>query len=696
MVGVVAVAAVGLGQAIVGPGVAAAASSTQTVTPSNITATKTVTPSAALPGETVEVKVRLDASGTDRYMQDFTDYAPADYVLQSVSARVWRSGPVAGDWNKGGQFDGTPTQDASGAVKLSWLSGGNCVGAACKLVLVDKGADITFTYKVREDASIGARQAGMAFNIYSFSSEQSWKPLDGLNLSVAPFGTTTTVPPLEPVIEGDTATLKATVAPASATGNVQFRDSGVDIGVPVPVSNGQAQLPHAFDVVGSHDISAVFTGTGQYTGSTSGTTPLQVNELPTLDTTTTLQTPSSAVQGKPATLTAWLDPAQAAGTVQFKENGSPIGEPVAVSGGNAQLSYSFTQLGSRSITAEFTGGKGFAGSVSPARSIFVSAPVPQDATTTTTLTVPPTAETGQQVTLTARLDPANAAGTVQFKDGTADIGGAVTVSNGTATTQTTFATAGSRSITAVFTGNTGFENSTSIPATVTVSNPVAQASLALSVPSDAQTGSQLVLTATVSPANAAGSVQFADSGSNIGGPVEVSNGVASLPHTFTTAGSHSISAVFSGAPGFTNATATPQTVQVSVPTQDDVVTTTTVTVPATATVGQSVTLSADVTGGTDLPGTVQFYDGDRPIGNHVALVDGVAKLEHTFATDGAHRITARYSGGQGAKASTSAEKTVQVTASDNGDGDGGGTGSAGSLGTMFGSLGGAGRSGSGS
>ncbi|MBM4496644.1 hypothetical protein GS426_15970 [Rhodococcus hoagii] len=42
-------------------------------------------------------------------------------------------------------------------------------------------------------------------------------------------------------------------------------------------------------------------------------------------------------------------------------------------------------------------------------------------TTTTTLTVPPTAETGQQITLTANLDPSNAAGSVQFKDGATNI-----------------------------------------------------------------------------------------------------------------------------------------------------------------------------------------------------------------------------------------------------------------------------------
>lgn len=695
MVGVVAVAAVGVGQAVLGLGMASAASSSQTVTTSNITATKTVTPAAALPGQTVEVKVRLDASGTDRYMQDYTDYAPADYVLQSVTARVWRSGPAVGDWNKGGQYDGTPAQDASGAVKLSWLSGGNCVGAACKLVLLDKGADITFVYKVREDASIGARQAGMAFNVYSFGTEQSWKPLNNLSLSVAPFTTTTSVPAIESVTEGDTATLKAAVTPATATGNIQFRDSGVNIGVPVPVSNGQAQLPHAFDTVGSHDISAVFTGTGQYAGSVSGVTSLQVTELPTLDTATTLQAPSSAVQGAATTLTAWLDPAQAAGTVQFKENGSPIGTPATVSGGTAQLSYTFTQLGSRSITAEFVGGKGYANSVSQPRSIFVSAPVPEDVTTTTSLTVPPTAQTGQQITLTANLDPSNAAGSVQFKDGATNIGGPVVVANGTATAQTSFTTAGSHSITAVFTGNTGFKSSTSSAQTVTVSAPVVQTSLTLSAPSDAQTGSAVTFTAAVTPANAAGTVQFTVDGSNIGDPVTVSNGMASQPHTFAAAGPHTVGATFTGATGFTNTSSAPQTVQVSVPTPGDVVTTTAATVPGAATVGQSVTLSATVGGGTDLPGTVQFFDGDTPISGNVDLVDGVATVQHTFTTEGAHAITARYSGGQGAKASISPAQSVQVSPADNG-GDGGGTGSTGSLGNIFGSLSGVGRSGFGS
>ncbi|MBM4496643.1 hypothetical protein GS426_15960 [Rhodococcus hoagii] len=78
---------------------------------------------------------------------------------------------------------------------------------------------------------------------------------------------------------------------------------------------------------------------------------------------------------------------------------------------------------------------------------------------------------------------------------------------------------------------------------------------------------------------------------------------------------------------------------------------------------------------------MQFFDGDVPISGNVDLVDGVATAQHTFASDGAHAITARYSGGQGAKASASPVQSVQVSPVDNG-GDGGGTGSLGSLGTF--------------
>ncbi|MBM4510021.1 hypothetical protein GS421_17755 [Rhodococcus hoagii] len=100
-------------------------------------------------------------------------------------------------------------------------------------------------------------------------------------------------------------------------------------------------------------------------------------------------------------------------------------------------------------------------------------PVVVDVTTTTTLTVPPTAETGQR-SVDGESGSVQLAGSVQFKDGATNIGVPVAVVNGTATAQTSFTTAGSHSITAVFTGSTGFKSSTSSAQTVTVNAPVSR------------------------------------------------------------------------------------------------------------------------------------------------------------------------------------------------------------------------------
>ncbi|WFR72774.1 Ig-like domain-containing protein [Prescottella defluvii] len=303
--------------------------------------------------------------------------------------------------------------------------------------------------------------------------------------------------------------------------------------------------------------------------------------------------------------------------------------------------------------------------------------------TTTTVTAPATAVAGTPVTLTANVAPPNAAGSVQFKDNGTDIGAPVPVSGGQASTSYAFPTAGAHSVTAVFTGSSStFANSTSQPRTVTVTAADVQTSTTLTAPSDAKTGTSVLLSATVTPPNATGTVRFRDNGADIGTPVPVSGGAASLQYTFTTTGSHDVVAVFTAGNGFVGSTSQMRTVVVTEPAPNDVATSTTLTAPASATVGLPVQLSAQVSGGANLPGTVQFYDGAAPIGTAQTVSGGTVALTYTFTTPGVRELRAVYSGGPGFTGSASATQSIQVSGTDTGGGDGSSTGSAGSLGNL--------------
>ena len=99
--------------------------------------------------------------------------------------------------------------------------------------------------------------------------------------------TTTAGTSANPATAGASVTLTATVAPASGatvpTGSVQFQVDGVNVGSPVTVTagtpspNGTAALvTTAPTVAGSHTVTAVYTATGGFNGS-SGSASLTVN-----------------------------------------------------------------------------------------------------------------------------------------------------------------------------------------------------------------------------------------------------------------------------------------------------------------------------------------------------------------------------------------------------------------------------------
>ncbi|MGW4530727.1 Ig-like domain repeat protein [Nocardia sp. NPDC004340] len=195
-----------------------------------------------------------------------------------------------------------------------------------------------------------------------------------------------------------------------------------------------------------------------------------------VDTTTTMNIPSTATTGQPVDLWATVNgpgntPATG-GTVQFKDGGANIGGPIALASGGAKLAYTFNAAGAHSISAVYSGAEGFNPSTGAATTVTVSDPAPVELNTSTTLTVPASATKGDAVAFTAEVKTeagaAVTSGTVRFMDGGTPIGDAVTVVNGKATLQYTVGQTGNRVITAVYTGGTGYKGSTSSPSTLNV------------------------------------------------------------------------------------------------------------------------------------------------------------------------------------------------------------------------------------
>ncbi|RVW06923.1 Ig-like domain repeat protein [Prescottella agglutinans] len=380
LVGAMAVAALGAGQVAFGSGAASAAPVSETVTTSNIKATKTIDNPNPFPGDTVTstVVIELDG-GVDRYLRDYTDYPPAGYQLLEAKANVWRGGPLIGNWNNPAQYDGPGTQDpVSGAVKLWWTDHGTAMGAAGRMAVINKGATLTFKYKVPSTAQPGPRETGMSFNVETFGSTQTWNPLTGLNLSVqrppTATNTTVTVPPSAKT--GQPVQLSASVTPGDATGTVQFMDGSTPIGAPVQVVNGAASLPYTFTAAGPHAITAAFFGSGGFINSSSPGAIVDVS-VPTPDdvnSATIMTAPQTATVGTSVRLSAQISAngAQLPGTVQFYDAGNPIGPRIAVGNGAVAIDHTFTVAGPHQISVAYTGGQGVNGSASLPQTIQVA------------------------------------------------------------------------------------------------------------------------------------------------------------------------------------------------------------------------------------------------------------------------------------------------------------------------------------
>ncbi|MFG2196602.1 Ig-like domain repeat protein [Streptomyces sp. NPDC048639] len=503
--------------------------------------------------------------------------------------------------------------------------------------------------------------------------------------TVQPVGSslTVTVSPDTPVT-GQPVTVTATVTPDGPGAGTPTGTVTVDFGdgtppVVVQLAGGQASATHAYaDAAGGpYPITVTYSGDANVSPATA---TLTQTVTPSDTTTAVISSPEPSPTGVPVTVIATVAPvAPGTGmptgtvTLDFGDGSSP--EMVTLSGGVATTTHTYTEADGSpyTITAVYNGDAAFTTSTGTV----THAVDPEIITTTTTVaSVPDPSDVGHVVMFTATVTPDDAGsgtptGTVTFTFGDGTPQQTLTLSDGNASATHTYSDAAGSPYTviAVYSGVGEFSSSTGTD-THSV-NPAPTTLSVLSAPDPSETGESVTFTATVAsdvtgPGTPGGTVVFDFGDGTASQTAELSDGQATVTHTYTDAADspYLVTASYGGNAGFAPASGSDIHVVNTAAATISVVSS-----PDPSVSGQDVTILATVTPsvpGADAPtGTVTFTFGDGTPSATVPVDAGQAGVAHAYAgADGSpYTISAVYSGDSSFSPATAADThTVQQAA----------------------------------
>ena len=465
-----------------------------------------------------------------------------------------------------------------------------------------------------------------------------------LNQTVNQAGTTTVVlSSLNPAALGQPVTFTATITPqygGQVSGTVTFKDGSTTMGSGA-VSGDVASLTTGDLTIGTHFITAVYSGDSNFTGSTSNTLSQVVANATT--TTTLLSSINPSVSGKSVTFTATVSSSGGGtptGKIEYL-NGTAVLATVKLTSGSAKYTTSKLPPGSNSITSVYGGDSNNSGSTSAPLNQFVLA-----ATTTTLASSPNPSTYGQGVVFTATVTSSIGAPpdgeVITFTQGTTVLGTGP-LSGGTATFSFSALAVGTKAVKAAYGGDANFASSTSTADDQVIAT--ATSTTALSSSQNPSSFDQPVtFVATVFPqfngTTPTGSVTFYNGTATLG-TVALINGVANYTTTKLAMGTGSITAVYRGSSSFS----TSSSAVLSQVVNQASTTTTALSSLNPSNFGQSVTFTSTVAaqfGGT-VTGSITFMDGTTTL-KTVNLSRGAANYTTTKLASGTHNITATYNG----------------------------------------------------
>lgn len=492
----------------------------------------------------------------------------------------------------------------------------------------------------------------------------------------------TLTPSAYEVVGGASITLTAKLISANGipTGAITFFEDGNQLGSSIIGSSGTATLPASALVPGVHAFLATYPGQGSFTPATSVKFFVLVDKYPT--TLNLVSSINPALLGQSITFTATISAPDNAilGPIALTDGGTPLATLTPDSNGIATYTTSTLTIGTHGIHAFYNGD-----ATHTSQSGFVNQQVVNGYPTPTTLTssLNP-AGIGQAITFTATTtfgsngSTTPAASTMTFMDGNTTLSVQPLTAQSNTTAVTTFTTSaltiGIHNINVVLSTPNGFASAATLNQVV---NGLPTTTTLTASPNPANALQTVTLTASVTSTSGGltGNITFYDGAISIGTvptagvPANSFTTSATLFTTKLAAGTHTITAVYSGDTTNSSSTSNPVTEIIR-----PLPTSTILTInPTPAEAFQSFTIIAQVNSLTSTPlsaqpcapnCTVTITIGGLPsnipsTASFPVLANGTVTARYAFAA-GTYTFNATFSGSSTFAASTAipAQQTV--------------------------------------
>lgn len=427
------------------------------------------------------------------------------------------------------------------------------------------------------------------------------------------------------------------------TGTVIFFDGGTALATVSLNNAGIAQWSTQTLGVGTHSLSAQYSGDGANAGGTSNSVPEQITQANTV--TVLASNSSTPMIGMPLTLTATVfsnsGPAPA-GVVQFTEGAGPnapvIGSAVLGGDGKASITTNTLAPGAHSIVAVY------GGDTDDAKSSSAALPETVQATGITLVSSSNPAVSGQSVSFHAQLDqtgPQTPTGMAILHDDGTFLASAPFSSTGLVSFTTAALSVGTHVITVSYAGDSNFA-----PSGGELNQSILEATTAIALSASASPavyGQPLSLAAVVTSngGTATGTVNFTEGGNLVGSAQLDSAGMASLVIATLPPGLNTLTASYAGDGKASQSVSPPVSVVVK---QTTAIAVTSNSNPALTLSSVLLTATVSNAGAAAATGPIAFTDGGVPIGTAQLDGSGHATLTLPQMSAGTHAIAASFAG----------------------------------------------------